>query len=111
MGAEEYEAERAVVGNLDVVETEASRISVPTGGGASGNDLLAVLERVRADDPEEPFWTGVRRLSAAPNYVELEWFEPVEPRLLPSGPVEVECHLYDEEARQEAERRRAEALA
>lgn len=110
MGAEEYEKERAIVGDLDVVETEASRVSVPT-RGASGNDLLAVLERVRADDPEEPFWTGVRRMSAAANHVELEWFEPIEPRLLPSGTVEVECHLYDDEALQEAERRRAESLA
>jgi len=38
--------------------------------------------------------------------VEVEWHDPVEPRLLPSGSVEVECHLYDEAALAEAARRR-----
>jgi hypothetical protein len=32
----------------------------------------------------------------------------MEPRLVPAGAVEVECHLYDEEALAEAERRRAD---
>jgi peptide/nickel transport system ATP-binding protein len=108
MGAEQYEKERAIVGDLGVVEKEASRVSVPTRGGSNGKDLLAVLERVRAEDPEEPFWTGVRRMSATDHHVELEWYEPIEPRLIPAGAVEVECHLYDDEARQEAEQRRAE---
>src|SRR5712691_7233768 len=47
MAAEEYEAERAIVGDLEALETPASRVSVSTRGGAHGNDLLAILERVR----------------------------------------------------------------
>ncbi|MGB2875007.1 MAG: ABC transporter ATP-binding protein [Gaiellaceae bacterium] len=110
MSADEYEAERSIVGDLAVVDKEALRISVPTRGGASGADLLSLLERVRAQDPDEPFWSGVRSLSAADRQVEIEWFEPVDPRLLPEGPVEVECHLYDADALAEAERRRAVGL-
>jgi peptide/nickel transport system ATP-binding protein len=110
MSPEQYEAERAVVGDLDVLDEDVLRVKVPTRGGARGADLLDVLERVRNEDPDEPFWSGVRGLSAGDHDVEVEWWEPVDPRLLPSGAVEVECHLYDEEARQEAERRRDASL-
>ena len=45
-------------------------------------------------------------MSADGESVEIEWHEPLEPRLLDVGPVQVECHLYDEDALAEAERRR-----
>ncbi len=106
MGPEQYEAERAIVGDLDALEQETQRVSIPARGGASGADLLGLLERVRRDDSDEPLWSGVRDLSAGDHHVEIEWWEPVDPRLLPSGAVEVECHLYDEEALAEAERRK-----
>ena len=83
-------------------------MSLAAHGGSDGTDLLAFFDRVREADPEEPFWRGVRSLSSSDDHVEIEWFEPIEPRLLPAGAVQVECHLYDEEALQEAERRTAE---
>jgi oligopeptide/dipeptide ABC transporter ATP-binding protein len=111
MGTEAYEAERRIVGDLEILEAQGTYARVPTRGGAPGEALLAVLERMREEDPDEPFWSGVRRMSADDHHVEIEWNEPIEPRLLPAGAVQVECHLYDDEARQEAERRRAAALA
>jgi oligopeptide/dipeptide ABC transporter ATP-binding protein len=104
---EEYEAERRIVGDLEELERDALGVRVPVQGGARGEDLLAVLEQIRDEDPEEQFWSGLRELSAGDHHVEVEWWEPVEPRLLPAGRVHVECHLYDEEALAEAERRRA----
>jgi peptide/nickel transport system ATP-binding protein len=68
---------------------------VPARSGATGGDLLAILDRVRAESPDDPFWTGVRALHPGADALEIEWNEPREPRLVPSGPVEVECHLYD----------------
>jgi peptide/nickel transport system ATP-binding protein len=56
--------------------------------------MLAVLTRVRAADPEEPFWKGVQSMRADAGGVEIQWHEWREPKLVPSGPVEVECHLY-----------------
>jgi hypothetical protein len=38
--------------------------------------------------------------------VEVEWHEPVDPRMHTVDEVEVECHLYDDDALVEAERRR-----
>ena len=96
VGAEEYEAERPLFGDLDsLTASNGDAVRVPARSGATGGDLLAILDRVRADSPDDPFWTGVRALHAGADALEIEWNEPREPRLVPSGPVEVECHLYD----------------
>ena len=95
-GAEEYEAERPLFGDLDALAASiGDAVRLPARSGATGGDLLAILDRVRADSPDDPFWTGVRALHAGADALEIEWNEPREPRLVPSGPVEVECHLYD----------------
>jgi len=109
MKPEEYEAERATVGEFEALERDVQTVRIPTRGRARGEDLLAVLEKIRQEDPDEPFWSGVESMTAGEKHVDVEWWEPVEPRLLPSGDVQVECHLYDEEALAEAERRRAGA--
>jgi oligopeptide/dipeptide ABC transporter ATP-binding protein len=101
MSPEEYELERRMVGDLEALDDAATRVRLP-----GGDRALEVLRRVRADDPGEPFWSGVRGLGAEGNRVEIDWWDPVEPRLLESGRVQVECHLYDEEAQAEAARRR-----
>ena len=95
VGAAEYEAERPLFGDLDALaERDGTTVVVPAAGGATGGDLHAILERVRADDPEEPFWKGVRELRPTADALEIEWNEPRVPHLVRSGPVEVECHLY-----------------
>jgi oligopeptide/dipeptide ABC transporter ATP-binding protein len=96
--AEEYEAERAVVGDLSLLDESATRVRLPAHGAGQAEKLTALLERLQADDPTEPFWKGVRRVGTADGHVEIEWNEPVVPRLVPAGRVEVECHLYDEQA-------------
>ncbi len=94
-GAEEYEAERPLFGDLDSLSaSNGVAVRVPARAGATGGDLLAILERVRADEPDDPFWKGVRAMHAGADALEIEWNEPREPRLVASGPVEVECHLY-----------------
>jgi oligopeptide/dipeptide ABC transporter ATP-binding protein len=95
VGAEEYEAERPLFGDLDsLAASNGVAVRVPARAGATGGDLLAILERARADDPDDPFWKGVRAIHPGADALEIEWNEPREPRLVRSGPVEVECHLY-----------------
>jgi oligopeptide/dipeptide ABC transporter ATP-binding protein len=90
-GAAVYEAERPLFGDLESLqESPDERLRVP----GQGEAMLAVLGRVRAADPEEPFWKGVQLMHADAGGVEIQWHEWREPRLVPSGPVEVECHLY-----------------
>lgn len=52
----------------------------------------------------------MRRVADSNGALEVDWHEPIEPRLLPSGDVEVECHLYDEAALAEAAKRRGAAI-
>jgi peptide/nickel transport system ATP-binding protein len=109
IGEERYEAERGLLANLADLDKPATRALLAPRGGAGARELLRLLETVRAEDPGEPFWRGVRTMRESPGgRAEVEWNEPLTPRLLPAGEVEVECHLYDEEALSEAERLRSE---
>ena len=96
-----YEAERAAVGSLEALDNPAIHAKLSGDGSAR-----AILDQERAADPAEPFWTGVPRIESANGHLEIDWHDPVEPRLLPSGSVEVECHLYDDAALAEAAKRR-----
>ena len=108
---EEFEEERATLGNLGALDAPGSKARLKAGSGRSGSDVLSLLEAIRADDPDEPFWTGVKTMQADDGHLVLEWHEPVPPRPLPEEHVTVECHLYDDDALAEAERRRLERAA
>ena len=69
-------------------------------------DALYDVEGLERDDSEEPFWKGVRRMNADGDHVDLAWNDPIDPRLLDVDDVQVECHLYDSEARDVAEKAR-----
>jgi oligopeptide/dipeptide ABC transporter ATP-binding protein len=101
-----FEAERAAVGPVEALDVPSTHLRWEAHGGARGADLRGLLDRARAADPAEPFWTGVREIAESNGALEIDWHEPIEPRLLPSGSVEVECHLYDEAALAEAAKRR-----
>jgi oligopeptide/dipeptide ABC transporter ATP-binding protein len=104
---EQYEAERAVIENLESLDTPGVQARLRA-ASRRGTDVLELLEAARDEDPDEPFWRGVRDLRAIDDRTEISWHEPVEPRALDVGTVQVECHLYDDEAQAEAERRQAE---
>ena len=106
MAGDEYDAEQALIEEIASLDVAAPRVRLRAGRGASGSDVQRFLERVRSESPQEPLWRGVRRMSADGGNVEIEWHEPLEPRLLDVGTVQVECHLYDEDALGEAESRR-----
>jgi peptide/nickel transport system ATP-binding protein len=108
---ERYEAEQAVMGDLTALDEPATRVRLKAGNGRTGAEMAALLGEVRRDAPDERFWTGVKRIAADGDHLDIEWFEPVVPRPLDAGSTTVECHLYDEAALAEAERRRAEPEA
>ena len=106
---ERYEAEQALLGDLAALDEPASHVRLKAGAGKTGADIVALLDTVRDESPDVPFWRGVKRIEAQGEHVEVEWHEPLAPRPLPQGETTVECHLYDEDALAEAERRRTEA--
>jgi oligopeptide/dipeptide ABC transporter ATP-binding protein len=103
---EGFEAERAAVGPVEELDAPKTHVRLAAHGDAHGSDLRGLLDKARAADPAEPFWTGVQDMRDANGSLEIDWYDPVEPRLLPAGSVEVECHLYDEAALAEAAQRR-----
>jgi peptide/nickel transport system ATP-binding protein len=108
---ERYEAEQALMGDLTALEEAATHVRLKAGDGHTGAEVVALLESIREESPELPFWKGVKLISADGHHVDVEWHEPIAPRPLPHGDATVECHLYDEDALAEAERRRAPAAA
>jgi peptide/nickel transport system ATP-binding protein len=101
---EQFERERELVGDLEVLEEPSLVAKVPAGKEGSGSDVGAILRRMRDEDPDEPLWTGVRETRVDDGHAEVTFGEWLEPRLLPDGDVEVSCHLYDDEARSKAGR-------
>ncbi len=85
-----FESERTAFGDLSALDRSATTIRLPSAGA----DALQVLEAMRAEDPAEPFWTGVRVMREIGAALEIEWHDAQEPKLRPVGDVSVECHLF-----------------
>ncbi|HLY85348.1 MAG TPA: ABC transporter ATP-binding protein [Gaiellaceae bacterium] len=97
-GDPRVEQEQRIVGDLAALDRPSSEVRFSPPRGRQPQEVVSLLERVRAEDPEEPFWRGVERLEAAGTHLALVFHEPREPRLEPVGDSEVACHLYDESA-------------
>jgi oligopeptide/dipeptide ABC transporter ATP-binding protein len=91
----EVEEEQAVVGDLDVLNRPTPTVRMSGARGRKPEEIAALLERIRAEEPAEPFWRGIERLEATDTQLELDFHAPHEPQLEPVGEVDVSCHLYD----------------
>jgi oligopeptide/dipeptide ABC transporter ATP-binding protein len=105
---QEYEEERALIGDLDDLDEPATDAALPAAGGHTGEDAAGVLERLRRAAPDDPFWRGVAGTETEGHSVRVRFNEAIEPRPLAVGRSQVECHLHDEEALAAAERARDE---
>ena len=94
-GAAGVEEEQALVGDLDVLDRSTSEARLPAPRGRQAEEVVALLERIQAEDPDEPFWRGIERLEAAGSRTEVDFHAPREPFLQRVGEVDVACHLYD----------------
>jgi peptide/nickel transport system ATP-binding protein len=90
------EEEQAVVGDLGVLARPTPEVRLPAPRGRQPEEIVALLDRIRGEAPEEPFWRGVERLTAESSQVKLDFHLPKEPLLEPEGEVDVACHLYTE---------------
>jgi oligopeptide/dipeptide ABC transporter ATP-binding protein len=91
---ESYDAEQALVGNLDQFDGQTGDARLTPGTGTA-DELHALLERIRDENPAEPFWTGVADISTDGNAVVVRFTPGVDPALLQTGGVQVACHLHD----------------
>jgi peptide/nickel transport system ATP-binding protein len=101
-----YEAEQSLLGNVADLEEPASRVRLRPAKGRTIQEVEALVASAGEESAADPFWQGVRSVSVESDGVDVMWHDPVEPRLLEVGRVSVECHLYDDDALEEAARRR-----
>jgi peptide/nickel transport system ATP-binding protein len=89
-----YDEEQKVVGDLDPLDAPSTTASIGAGGSGA---VRAFLERMKAEDPAEPLWSGVTAIDDAEPGVTVH-FEPAPgPALRRVGNVDVACILYPPE--------------
>jgi len=89
-----YDEETAAIGELDHLDEPSTTAQIGRGGSAP---VRAILDRIKAEDPDEPLWSGVTSIEAEGSGVSVQ-FEPADsPALRRAGGVEVACILYPEE--------------
>ena len=92
---EDYERERGVVGDVETLQTMTGDAVLHPGSNGTAEAVRELLEGLRADDPDEPLWKGVRDFSADGNGVVTRFADHRDPKLQDAGGVQVACHLYD----------------
>ncbi len=89
--SEQYEAEQDVLGDLSHLDRVTAEARI---GAAGPTETRRVLDAIRAEDPEEPFWRGVESVDDTDRGVRLHLHESTDPALRRAGGVEVACVLY-----------------
>ena len=94
---DEFERGRRVVGSLSALDEPATTATVPAGAGHSGTDVVQFLDRIKAEDPNEPTWSGVTDVtdSGSAATVQLRT-DAIDPPLYEVGDQRVACLLYRE---------------
>ena len=98
LSQDDYERERALIGDLDTLDAPAAEALLPAAEGGTGEEAAEVFEAMRAEAPDDPFWRGVAETSVEPGGVRVRFHEPRAPRDLEVGRSVVRCHLNDPEA-------------
>jgi peptide/nickel transport system ATP-binding protein len=97
LGPDEFQRERAIIGDLDGLDTPSSEAMLPCASGHRAADVAALLEEHRSASPDEPFWRGVATTEERPAGVAIRFHKGVDPVLhtvSDGARVEVACHLY-----------------
>jgi len=100
----DYEAERARIGSLEVLDQPSLEAVVPAARGHTPEEALDVVEALRADAPRDPFWSGVAEVRRDRNGAVVSFREGLEPQPIEVGETQVECHLHDQVALDAARR-------
>ena len=104
---EDYEAERALVGDLDQLDEPALETVLPVADGRDAEEAIRMLDPMRVAAPDDPFWSGVAETTLDDRGVRVHFNPPLVPRGIELDGTRVECHLHDPEALAAAEAARA----
>lgn len=92
---EEYDAETRIVGDLEHLDEPSREATI---GGTTPGEVRQLIERMKAEKPDEPFWTGVASIDDEGDGVRLSFVEGEDPVLRRAGGVEVACVLYPDDS-------------
>jgi oligopeptide/dipeptide ABC transporter ATP-binding protein len=92
---EEYDAEARLIGDLDSLDRPAKEVTL---ANSSPPELHALVERMRAEQPDERFWQGVASIDEVEKGVRLRFVDGEDPALRRAGGVDVACVLYPDES-------------
>jgi peptide/nickel transport system ATP-binding protein len=87
-----YEEESALVGDLDRLDTPQKQVTIGTAG--SSTRVKQIFDRMRQENPDEPFWRGVESVTESAGGVDVTFHHGYDPLLRPAGGVEVACVLH-----------------
>jgi oligopeptide/dipeptide ABC transporter ATP-binding protein len=93
-GEDVYATERPLVGDLDRLGEAEHEALIPAGSGKDPGDVLAMLEKMRADEPDEPLWKGVKTMTAETHGVRVTFEPGIDPPLYDTGGSQAACLLY-----------------
>ena len=93
-GEEVYASEQPLVGDLDKLNDSEHDAFIPAGSGKDPGQLLALLEKIRGEDPDEPMWTGVKAMNAEAHGVRVTFEPGIDPPLYETGGARAACLLY-----------------
>ncbi|MGH2944967.1 MAG: ABC transporter ATP-binding protein [Solirubrobacteraceae bacterium] len=94
---EQFEGERAILGELDSLDAPVTEARLEAAPGHGGDEALEIVERLRQDRPDDPFWRGVAEVRAEPAAVVVRFHEGIVPREVSAAMSRVRCHLHDPE--------------
>ena len=90
-----FEVERDLMGDLDRLDEPRTDVRLKVADPVAA---LSLLGRIRAEDPDEPLWTGVETLEDQQGHLHVSFAAGEDPALRRAGGVEVACVLYPEGA-------------
>jgi peptide/nickel transport system ATP-binding protein len=92
---DEFDRERRVVGDLAALDEPGQTALLPAGSEQSGADVVAFLERIKAEDPDEPTWSGITDIADAGSAARVEFrTDAIDPPLYDVDAQHVACLLY-----------------
>jgi peptide/nickel transport system ATP-binding protein len=89
---EAYVEEKALVGDLDHLDEPA--LEARLGNGGSAERVHRILDAIREENPDDPFWHGVGSLDEETDGLHVRFRTGEDPPLRRAGGVDVACVLY-----------------
>jgi len=87
-----FEEESALIGDLDRLDEPQKQVTIGTAG--SSTRVMQIFDRMRQENPDEPFWRGVESVTESAGGVDVTFHHGYDPLLRPAGGVEVACVLH-----------------